>query len=206
MEPHETETLEAFGRKARGGCFLACPAGFGRGPSGHRAVPWGLTVLMVLRACSSANTEAPFAPGQDYSGAAAIPEAASLGGDVRTAASPDRFAVLMGPACPACAETAWDFHRSVWSAVVPRRDHQSPCRFAAPTRRKMLRGEEGDPSSARLRQAWERGPPTRPKRDPSRVTLAWPLRHRPLPGDAGCVPSPVGGSSKSFRTGTAPHG
>ena len=34
VEPHETETLEAFGGQARGGCFLASPAGFGRGPSG----------------------------------------------------------------------------------------------------------------------------------------------------------------------------
>ena len=82
MEPHETETLEAFGRKARGGCFLASPAGFGRGPSGHRAVPWGLTVLLVQVACSSANTEPPFTPlGGGYSGDAAIPEAASRWGE-----------------------------------------------------------------------------------------------------------------------------
>jgi hypothetical protein len=81
MEPHETETPEAFGGKARGGCFLAYPAGFGRGPSGRNAVPWGLTVLMVLRACSSANTESPFTPRWGYCGDAAIPEAASRWGE-----------------------------------------------------------------------------------------------------------------------------
>jgi hypothetical protein len=57
-----------------------------------------------------------------------------------------------------------------------------------------------------LRQAWERGMPSRPKRDPSRTILAWPLRRRPLPDDAGCVPLPKESSSKDFRTGTAPHG
>jgi hypothetical protein len=81
MEPHETETLEAFGGQARGGCFLASLAGFGRGPSGQRAVPWGLTVLMVLPACASAPTVPPFAPGGSYSGDAAIPEAASRWGE-----------------------------------------------------------------------------------------------------------------------------
>ena len=70
----------------------------------------------------------------------------------------------------------------------------------------VLRGEGGKPSSARLRQAWERGLPTRPKRGTSRTTLAWPLRHRPLPDDAGYLASPVGDSSKGFRTGAAPHG
>src|SRR5204863_2834940 len=84
-------------------------------------------------------------PPGGYSGDAAIPEAASLGGDVRTAASPDRFAVLMGPAYPACAGTAWDFHRSVWSAIVPRRGHQSPCRFAAPTRPLGCEGKRAIP-------------------------------------------------------------
>jgi hypothetical protein len=75
------ETLEAFGGQARGGCFLAYPAGFGRGPSGRNAVPWGLAVLMVLSACSSAYTEPPLTPGRGYSGDAAIPEASSRWGE-----------------------------------------------------------------------------------------------------------------------------
>ncbi len=80
MEPHETETLEAFGLQARGGCFLASPAGFGRGPSGHRAVPKGLTVLMVLRVCLREHGTS-FRPWAGYSGDAAIPEAASRWGE-----------------------------------------------------------------------------------------------------------------------------
>src|SRR5271167_2792791 len=51
----------------------------------------------------------------------------------------------MGPAEPAGAGTAWDFHRSVWSAIIPRRDHQSPCRFAAPTRRMGCEGQRAFP-------------------------------------------------------------
>jgi len=51
----------------------------------------------------------------------------------------------MGPTYPASAGTAWDFHRSVWSAVVPRRGHQSPCRFAAPNRRACCEGKRAVP-------------------------------------------------------------
>ena len=206
MEPHETETLEAFGRKARGGCFLANPAGFGRGPSGHRAVPWGLTVLMVLPACASANTEPPFTPGRGYSGDAAIPEAASRWGRRSHRRVPGPFRSAYGSGLPGLRRDGVGLSPV---SVVSRCAQARPpvtlsVRSTDPSYR--LRGEEGGPSSARLRQAWERGLPTRPKRDPSRVTLAWPLRHRPLPADAGCVVSRMGDSSKSFRTGTAPHG
>lgn len=62
------------------------------------------------------------------------------------------------------------------------------------------------PAPRMLRQAWERGMPSRPKRDPSRTILAWPLRRRPLPAGAGCIPLRRESSSKDFRTGTAPHG
>ena len=57
-----------------------------------------------------------------------------------------------------------------------------------------------------LRPVGGRGTPSRPKRGPSRTILAWPLRRRPLPNDAGCVPLREESSSKDFRTGTAPHG
>src|SRR5208282_1926986 len=60
-----------------------------------------------------------------YSGAAVIPEAGAVGPVPRTAASPVRFGILMGRAYPGCPETAWDSHRSVWSAIVSRRGHQS---------------------------------------------------------------------------------
>ena len=193
--------------KARGGCFLASPAGFGRGPSGLGAVPWRANCPHgSAGVCPPPHTEPPFTPGRGYSGAAAIPEAASRWGETfapprdrtvsqclwvrRTRPVPGRRGTFTGqcgqPLCP--GETTSHLVGSQHRTVVG------------------LRGEEDDPSSARLRQAWERGLPTRPKRDPSRTILAWPLRHRPLPDDAGCVASRRGGSSKDFRTGTAPHG
>ena len=61
--------------------FLSEPLGFRKRAERPDAVPWGLTVLMVLAACSSANTEPPFTPGRGYSGDAAIPEAASRWGE-----------------------------------------------------------------------------------------------------------------------------
>jgi len=52
----------------------------------------------------------------------------------------------------------------------------------------VVRAAAGKPGPPRrLRQVRERGLPTRPKRDASRATLAWPLRQRPLPFAAGCV-------------------
>jgi len=67
----------------------------------------------------------------------------------------------------------------------------------------VLRGEESGLSSARLRQVRERGLPTRPKRDPSRATLAWPLRHRALLPDAGCV-GPLLDFEQGFLNGYGP--
>ena len=54
----------------------------------------------------------------------------------------------------------------------------------------VLRTAADASAAVRLRQARERGLPTRPKRDTSRTTLAWPLRQRPLPCVAGCIVSP----------------
>jgi len=102
------------------------------------------------------------------------------------------------------AETAWDFHRSVWSAIVSRRDRQSPRRTAA-TNRNVCCGRVPVDSRV-LQQARELGTPSGPKRGPSRTIPAWPLRRRPLLSDAGCIPLLAESSSKEFRTGTAPHG
>ena len=41
----------------------------------------------------------------------------------------------------------------------------------------------------RLQPAWERGLPSEPKHDTPRTIFTWPLRHRSLPSDAGCIPS-----------------
>ena len=45
-----------------------------------------------------------------------------------------------------------------------------------------------------------------PSRGGCCLAIAWPLRQRPLPSAAGCVPFREESSSKDFRTGTAPHG
>jgi hypothetical protein len=147
-----------------------------------------------------------FHPGRGYSGDAAIPEATPQRGrrSHRRVTEPFRSAYGFGLPGP-CRDGVGLSPVSVVSHCV----QASPpatlsVRRADPSL--ALRVEQGEPCSTRLRQAKERGPPTRPKRDPSRTTLAWPLRQRPLPFAAGCVASREGDSSKSFRTGTAPHG
>jgi hypothetical protein len=121
-----------------------------------------------------------------YSGAAAIPGAGAVGPVPRTAASPVPFGILIERAYPGCPETAWDSHRSVWTAIVPRRNHQSPRRSAATHRSGCCERNAVVPRV--LRPVRGRGTPSRPKRGPSRTILAWPLRRRPLLDDAGCVP------------------
>jgi hypothetical protein len=106
------------------------------------------------------------------------------------------FALLPG--------TAWDCHRSVWTAIVSRRNRQSPRRIAATNRNMCCAGIQLDPRV--LRQVRVLGTASRPKRGPSRTILAWPLRRRPSLADAGCVALLSESSSKDFRTGTAPHG
>ncbi len=41
----------------------------------------------------------------------------------------------------------------------------------------------------RLQQVRELGPPPEPKRETAQTIFTWPLRHRSLPSDAGCIPS-----------------
>jgi len=83
--------------------------------------------------------------------------------------------------------TTWDFHRSVSSAIVNRRDHLTP---RGPEGRTVTFSSEAAPCGT----AWcfsttgSLARRTRPNCDPSRSILAWPLRHRPLLDDAGCVP------------------
>ena len=186
--------------------FLSEPLGFRKRAERPDAVPWGLTVLMVLAACSSANTEPPFTLG------GATPEMLPslkrrlVGGRRSHRRVTGPFRSAYGSGLPGrCRDGVGLSPVSVVSRCTQARPPVTlSVRSTEPSYR--LRGEEGGPSSARLRQAWERGLPTRPKRDPSRVTLAWPLRHRPLPSGAGCVASLMGDSSKRFRTGTAPHG
>ena len=84
--------------------------------------------------------------------------------------------------------TAWDFHRSVLSALVSRRDRLTP-RGSGGNSRDAFSGSCSLVGTARCfsttRSLAHR---TMPNRGPSRSVLAWPLRHRPLPSGAGCVP------------------
>jgi hypothetical protein len=90
----------------------------------------------------------------------------------RRVTEPFRCAYGFGwPGCSgSAARTAWDFHRSVWSAIVPRRHHQPPCRSAAGNRRTCREGKRQLPPPqgfGRLRSVAHR---RRPKRDTSRAT------------------------------------
>ena len=161
---------------------------------------------MVQPACSSANTESPFALGRATAEMLPSLKRRLVGARRSHRRVPGPFRSAYGSGLPGQRRDGVGLSPV---SVVSRCTQARPpvtlsVRSAEPSY--VLRGEEGGPFSARLRQAWERGLPTRPKRDPSRVTLAWPLRHRPLPADAGCIASRMGGSSKRFRTGTAPHG
>jgi hypothetical protein len=187
----------------RGGCFLAATALPERGSDRPWEAPrYGLTFLMVRQPRFPSHTDAPFALG-GLLRSSCHPRSGIGGADSSTAAWPDPFAILIGLGCPGQPGTAWDFHRSVWSAVVSRRSHQSPRRVAATNRTTSCGRSLWD--SSVLQPVRELGTPSRPKRGPSRTVLAWPLRHRPLLDDAGCIPPPTReSSSKDFRTGHGP--
>jgi hypothetical protein len=186
--------------------FLSRPAGSGRGPDEPSAVlrgsncPHG-SVNVLLRKHGTS-----FHPWRGYSGDAAIPEAASLRGE--TTAPPRGRTV--SPCLWVRVARRRPGRRGTFTGQCgqPLCSGDATSHRVGPQQRTAVCAARGDggPSSPRLRQARERGLPTRPKRDTSRATLAWPLRRRPLPDDAGCVPSRRGGSSKSFRTGAAPPG
>ena len=203
-ETHETETSGQTPPPARGGCCLVSAA--------WSAERCGRPMVGLTRPANcprGSSSSSSLAHGSSfhligYSGAAAIPEAGAVGAVPRTAASPARFGILIGRVYPGCPETAWDFHRSVWSTIVSRRNHQSPCRVAATNRNGCREERRVTPRCfGRLRSL---APRLGPKRGSSRTVLAWPLRQRPLPTAAGCVPFRGESSSKDFRTGTAPRG
>ncbi len=107
-----------------------------------------------------------------------------------------RYALLR----PSGPETPWDFHRSVPSAILSRRERQTPRRSTG-SNRISAGGKDLTPST--LRGVGGRGAPPGPKRAPSRTVPAWPLRCRRLPSDTGYIP--LSGSSRYFCTGTDPH-
>ena len=75
--------------------------------------------------------------------------------DSGTAAFSDPFGILIGRTYPGLPGTAWDFHRSVWPALVSRRNHQSPRRSA--TTNRILSPRERDclpPRASAGTRAW----------------------------------------------------
>ena len=108
------------------------------------------------------------------------------GANRRTAASPDPFALLIGLGCPGGTRDGVGFSPvSVDSHCVQASPPITPTARSDQPYRVLRRNP---PGPLVLPQAWELGTPSRPKRDPSRTILAWPLRRRPLRDDAGCIP------------------
>jgi hypothetical protein len=203
-EPRETEPPGSAWLPARGDCFLASVTLPERGSSGPvRARRLRLTCLMVRRPRLPSHTDAPFARWLLRS--SCHPQGGGRWGRPprRRVTRPLRHAYRSGlpwlrqrrrgtftgqcdqPLCP--GETT--------------RHLDGPQRPTVTCAAERIR-----PDPLMLRQASERGIPSRPKRGPSRTILAWPLRQCPLPDKAGCVPFRAESSSKDFRTGTAPHG
>lgn len=126
-----------------------------------------------------------------YSGEAAIPESSHLESTSSPPRRQGRFVVdLWAWVVRGELGTAWDFHRSVLSAIVNRRRRQPLC---GPKGIAVTLPSKAPSPDAKVVRCFGRlgslAPPLEPKRDTSRSVLAWPLRHRPLPNDAGCVVS-----------------
>ena len=125
-----------------------------------------------------------------YSGIAAVPRANPIR-ETRfdTIASFGRFGIALWASLPRL-RTTWDFHRSDSSAIVRRRNHQTP-RFSpmvGPAGRRMVFHRTGSHIDPTLQHTPELGVSPRPKRDSSLVDPSWPLRRRRLPFDTGCLP------------------
>jgi hypothetical protein len=172
-------------------------------PSVGEGMSGGLTALMDSRrrcdcsrsllslACPRCRGDAP-----GYSGGAAIPKRLRQEDAIAPPREQDRFAVDLS-ACVVRASqtlasqshgrpgTAWDFHRSVKSAIVIRRHRQTPRVLRERTRNPSPEVGPGGTAPV-LHHLGEIGTHTRPKRDASRTVPTRPLRHRPLPCDAGC--------------------
>jgi hypothetical protein len=80
-----------------------------------------------------------------------------------------------------------DYDHRCSAAIVNRRDHLTP---RGPEGRTVTFSSETAPCGAVrcFSTSWSLARRTRPDCGPSRSILAWPLRHRPLPDDAGCIP------------------
>jgi len=169
--------------------FLSKPIGFRKRAERSSCRPEGANCPHGPASVFLREHGTSFRPWAGYSGDAAIPEAASRWGRRSHRCVPGPFRSAYGSGLPGwCRDGVGLSPVSVVSRCAQARPPVTvSVRRVAPSA--AWRGEEGGPSSARLRQVRERGLPTRPKRDPSRATLAWPLRQRPLPTAAGCIGS-----------------
>ena len=132
-------------------------------------------------------TVPPFAASAPLSGSATPEKLPSPNGQVRRTracrgvASPFRGTYRAG--LSGRAGTAWDFHRSVSSAIVTRRHHQPPRMAARHNRHTVLRERAcGSPDASARTGAWH---PYAAESWHLPICPARPLRHRPLPDDAG---------------------
>ena len=143
MEPRETDIPGSALLPARGGRFLAAATLSDRGSDRpDRARHRRLTLPVVRRPRLPSHTDAPFTVGTPPATLEQLPSPKRRRWGRRThrrMTRPFRDAyrsrlTLVWPG------TAWDFHRSVWLAIVSRRNHHSPGRAAA-TNRNVCRGK-----------------------------------------------------------------
>ena len=180
MEPRDTNTPGRRPASARGGCSLATVASLA---GGTRHPEWmlrgGLTDLMVRRCRLPSPTDAPLDGGTLRLLWSSCNPRKGVGrgrAPYRRMTRPFRHAYrpgLLRTAVVYAVETTWDFHRSVWTAIVFRRNHQPPSRSRTTT---VTRRTEGSSRWAipRLRQLAERGLPTCRNVAPPKLSLPGP--------------------------------
>ena len=172
-----------------------------RGTAGPRGGPSSVLTALMVHERAISSQRSPLSP-HGYSGRAAIPRAEASGGTSPlrriTAAFRRRLMALADP--PAAGGTAWDFTGQCGRPLCPGDPTKHLACSAAVTECPPRRDRLG--SIPMLPQVTEFGTHARPNRDTSRTDAAWPLRHRELLRDAGCVPPLTGSSSddSSVRT------
>ena len=162
-----------------------------------------LEPLLSLRSFLSSRTSA-WHPPRDYSGRAAVlsrerPDAFPAPSHPPPISSVTYSSVL--PRQPVCRGRSRTFTGQCCQPFCP---GDATCHVDGPRIVTKSRSLEDWIKTSGLRPARELGPPPPPKHDASRTLFTRPLRRRPLPSDAGCVPRPKPSSSEDFRTSLDP--